>query len=569
MASENNFMLKYHQALSQGIEEVWQDESFSDIVIKIGTKSYNCHRLVLASLSAYFNAMFRSGMKETVDGSADLQNIEPEIFEAVLKFMYSGCNVITQENVERLLEAAVMLQISCLQEQCESYLKNQIGPDNCLGIWQLASNLSCASLKKKTWTYILEFFPAILNTEEYSQISADDLIEIINDNDLNTSSEEAVCNAVLKWVEIDPQNRGKSLGKLFHNIRFPLISVKYVKELSKNEMVKNNEECQLLLKNVYDYLTSKDSDASGTKYLSEMSRQMHYRQEEMMCVVGTRSRHPNPQATEIKCFSFRRDAEYTLAALPQEPGACFAVCKYKDDVYVSGGYHGQNLVLQFVSSDNRWQHCSPLLEGRWGHSMIEVGGNIYVIGGSTRLPQTLSSIECYDTKRNEWKLAGGLQIPVSFMPTAAIGNKIYVFGGKLQDRTLSTKVQCFDVKKRMCFVMEDMPLMASTASRVTVLDDAVYIFYRHGDIVEYKEGSSATIIGNMPHFDHYGVVPHEGQILIVGCQSNQYSTVMFNPITRDMTPYSRTVKAALCNFYCMPIVISRQHINSSDTEEQK
>lgn len=127
MAVENNFLLKYHQTLSLGIKEIWQEESFSDIVIKIGTKSYNCHKLVLASLSAYFSAMFRSGMRETVAGSVDLQNIEPEVFEAVLQFMYSGSNVITQDNVERLLEAAVMLQITCLQEQCESYLKKQIG----------------------------------------------------------------------------------------------------------------------------------------------------------------------------------------------------------------------------------------------------------------------------------------------------------------------------------------------------------------------------------------------------------------------------------------------------------
>lgn len=435
-----------------------------------------------------------------------------------------------------------------------------IGPENCIGIWNLATSLNCAELIKKSWTYILEFFPTVLTTEEFELITADDLITIINDNDLNTSSEEAVCDAVLKWVNVDPERRRGELGKLFRNVRFPLICVKYVKDLSRNELVENDKECQMLLEDVYEYLMAKNSDLSGTKYLSEMSRNCHHRQEEMMCVIGTRSRHPNPQATEIKCFSFRRDAENTLASLPTEPGACFAVCKCRGDIYVSGGYHGQNTVLQFVSSENRWQHCSPMLEARWGHSMVEVGGCIYVVGGSTRISETLCSIECYDPKLNKWKLVGGIEIPVSFMPTATIGNRIYVFGGKLADRTLSTKVQCFDIKRRMCFIIEDMPLMASTASRVAVIDDAVYIFYRHGDIVEFKIGSPAIVVGNMPHFDHYGVIPHEGQILIVGCQSNQYSTVMFNPVTREMTPYSRTVKAALCNFYCMPIIMSKQHI---------
>lgn len=437
-----------------------------------------------------------------------------------------------------------------------------LGPENCLGIWHLASSLNCSKLTKKCWTYILEFFPTLLNTEEYTQISADDLIEIINDNDLNTPSEEAVCDAVMKWMEVDPERRNPELGKLFRNVRFPLTCVKYVKELSKNEYVQNNAECQSLLNDVYGYLTTNKSSMSGTEYLSETSRNCHHRQEEMLCIIGTRSRHPNPQTTEIKCFSFRRDAEYTLSSLPAEPGACFAVCTCKHDIYISGGYHGQNTVLQFVSSDNRWQHCSPMLAGRWGHSMTAVGGKIYVLGGSTRISQTLCSIECYDPKLNKWTLVGELQIPVSFMPTAAIGNKIYVFGGKMEDRTLSTKVQCYDIKKRTCFIIEDMPLMASTASRVAIIDEAVYIFYRHGDIVEFKPGTLAIVVGNMPHFDHYGVIPHKGQILIIGCQSNQYTTVMFNPITQEMTPYNRTVKAALCNFYCMPIIMSKQHIQS-------
>ncbi|WAQ97198.1 KLHL6-like protein [Mya arenaria] len=566
---ENKFIERYLQCLSTGVREVWQDGSFSDVEVKVTGRTYSCHRIILASLSQYFQAMFRSGMKESLAGCVEIHSMEAGIFEAVLRFMYTGDNVVQRDNVESLLQAAVMLQIPSLEDICESFLKKQIGPENCLGIWRLASSLNCFSLAKKCWTYILEFFSAVLISDEFHQISADNLIEIINDDDLNTPSEEAVCDAVLKWVDFDPNNRRQELGKLFRNVRFPLICVKYVKELRKKDIVLGSEECNDMLKDVFLYLTSESDDPESElpNYLSEMSRKCHHRQEEMMCIVGTRSRHPNPQATEIKCFSFRRDAEYSLAALPEEPGACFGITKCRDDVYVSGGYHGGDLVLKYKSSDNRWQHCTPMLEGRWGHSMVEVNGCIYAIGGSTRVPQTLSSIECYDPKLNQWKIVGGLVIPVSFMPTAAIGNRIYIFGGKMMDRTLSTKLQCFDTVTKHCFILDEMPLVSSTASRVAVIENTVYIFYRHGDIMEFKEGGRTTVVGNMPHFDHYGVVPQEGQILIVGCQSNQYSTVMFNPSTREMAPYCRTVKAALCNFYCLPITMSRQHM-SSNTDQQ-
>ena len=564
VSMENNFTTKYLQILSQGIEEIWLDQSFTDVVVSIDGKTYNCHKMILSSLSQYFWAMFRSGMRESIGGLVELQNIDCETFETILRFMYTGCATINMDNVELLLEAAVMLQVKCLQEQCEVFLKKNIGPENCLGIWRLASGLNCEKLAKKSWTYILEFFSSVSELEEFGHLSLDDLIAVINDNDLNTSSEVAVCEAVMKWVEADPSNRQKDLKKLFQFIRFPMISCEYIQNLNQHRLVAECEECRNILERMLVYLTSKDAD--GLNGIKGLSRQFHHRQEEMMCVVGTRSRHPNPQMTEIKCFSFRRDAAYNLAALPSEPGACFAVTKLDDDVYVSGGYHGQTLLLRFVSSENKWQYCSPMLEGRWGHSMVSVDGKLFILGGSTRISETLSSVECYDPETNTCELFGGLQLPVSFMPTATIGHRIYIFGGKLQDRTLSTKIQCFDTRQRCCYILDDMPLVSSTASRVAVIENSVYIFYRHGDIMEYREGASATVVGNMPHFDHFGVVPHQGQILIVGSQSNQYSTVLYNPSTREMSPFVRTVKANLCNFYCLPVVMSRQYIKTDQTE---
>ena len=561
---ENNFTTKYHQILSQGIEEIWLDQCFTDVVVSIDGKTYNCHKMILSSLSQYFWAMFRSGMRESIGGLVELQNIDCETFETILRFMYTGCATINTDNVESLLEATVMLQVKCLQEQCEAFLKKNIKPENCLGIWRLASGLNCEKLAKKSWTYILEFFSSVSELEEFGHLSLDDLIAIINDNDLNTSSEEAVCEAVIRWVEADSSNRQTDLKKLFQYIRFPMIGCEYIQNLSQHALVVGSEECRDILEKMLVFHAEKDTD--GIVRIEGLSRQFHHRQEEMMCVVGTRSRHPNPQMTEIKCFSFRRDAAYNLAALPSEPGACFAVCKLDDDVYVSGGYHGQTLLLQFVSLANKWQYCSPMLEGRWGHSMVSFDGKLFILGGSTRISETLSSVECYNPKTNTCEPYGSLQLPVSFMPTATIGHKIYIFGGKLQDRTLSTKIQCFDTKQRCCYILGEMPLVSSTASRVAVIENAVYIFYRHGDIMEYREGATATVVSNMPHFDHFGVVPHQGQVLIVGSQSNQYSTVLFNPATREMSPFVRTVKANLCNFYCLPVVMSRQHIKTEQAE---
>ena len=77
-------------------------------------------------------------MRESVACSVDLQGLEPKVFDDVLQFIYTGSTQIASDTVESLLEAAVMLQIRCLQDKCESFLKKQIGMCLCSGrngIW--------------------------------------------------------------------------------------------------------------------------------------------------------------------------------------------------------------------------------------------------------------------------------------------------------------------------------------------------------------------------------------------------------------------------------------------------
>jgi len=44
----------YLSALSQGVEEAWRAGDFTDVEVHVGDKTFNCHRIVLSSLSHYF-----------------------------------------------------------------------------------------------------------------------------------------------------------------------------------------------------------------------------------------------------------------------------------------------------------------------------------------------------------------------------------------------------------------------------------------------------------------------------------------------------------------------------------
>ncbi|KAK3580709.1 hypothetical protein CHS0354_005713 [Potamilus streckersoni] len=562
---DSSFRIKYLQSLSQGIAEIHHNKRYTDVIISVDETKFECHKLILGAMSHYFNAMFSTQMNESRDEVITIQNVDKDTFKTLLKYIYTGDDLITMENVQNLLRVANMLQVECLQEHCENFLNKILSAENCLSIWKMASAIGCLKLVRKTWNYILENFVIIMEFDEFDSLDVNDIISLIRDNDLNTSSEEVVYDAVIKWIQANPEERKSQIDNLLTHIRFPFISTKYINEHKDIKILTNSMYFQELMKDFPIRTNENDSNLINSRIFQP--HQYQHRQEQVLCIVGIRSRHPNPQQTELKCFSYRRDSEYVMAKLPVEPGACFAVCCTKEDVYLSGGYHGQTLFLHYNGITNTWQQCEGLKEGRWGHDMVLLNGNVYSIGGSSRSSQTLSSIECYTPQNNHNEIVGNLSLPVSFMASAAIKNKIFIFGGMLQDRTFSQNIQCFDIENRTCKIVGSMPEMTTSASRVVVIENAVYIFYRGSDIMMYTEESGLTKVGTMPEFDHYGVVHHNGLILIVGCRNNQYSSLAFNPVSRKITEYIQTFKAAMCGYHCMNLVISKQHMKSAESDD--
>lgn len=549
---EESYRQKYVDSLVKGVEGMWLKQRYTDVVIRVGDRAYGAHRFLLGAMSNYFKDLFIQQQGDTVT----ISDIDSGTFETLLRYIYTGKTDAIRENTEKVLAGAVRLQIPCLQELCEDLLAVRLTVDTCVSMYKLASALGCGSLTKKCWGYLLEFFENVVRCEEFMSLSVDDLISIINDDDLNTSSEEVVCDAVLSWISADPATRGQYLEKLFGFVRFPMVNAAYLEQLGKNPIVQQSEAGQRILKSFSNYLNT------GMTTTTVNPRQFHHRTEEMICVVGTRSRHPNPETTEIKCFSFNKDAEYKLASIPEEPGACYAVCCNNNDVYLSGGYLGQKRIMRYVSTENKWQACADMAEGRWGHSMAAVAGNVYVIGGSKKIPELIASIEQYNPSTDTTSVVGCLEIPVSFAAVTSLGNKIYIIGGKLENRNICRKIQCFDTVTKSCKVVADMPRVDSTIGRAVVVGEAIYVFYNQGEVVMYEEGGEPEVVASGVAFDHFGVVVHNGQVVIDGSYGNQSSTVVFDPVSREIEPFSRPVKVALCNFYCMPIVMSRNILQS-------
>jgi speckle-type POZ protein len=107
---------------------------FSDVIFNIGTRQFPAHKSILASRSEVFEAMFTHSTKEKLTNRIDIEDIEPEVFQELLHFIYTGrLSTTTMDTLAvGLLIAADKYLLIVLKNECENYLLRKMSPENCV-----------------------------------------------------------------------------------------------------------------------------------------------------------------------------------------------------------------------------------------------------------------------------------------------------------------------------------------------------------------------------------------------------------------------------------------------------
>lgn len=90
MVSESEMLQDFTKLYS----ETCIDDDFHDIVIKVGKREFAAHKYILVSRSDFFRKQLSSDFKIS---TLNMENMKPEAFEQVLKFVYTNrCDFLTQ-----------------------------------------------------------------------------------------------------------------------------------------------------------------------------------------------------------------------------------------------------------------------------------------------------------------------------------------------------------------------------------------------------------------------------------------------------------------------------------------
>ncbi|CAD6199594.1 unnamed protein product [Caenorhabditis auriculariae] len=502
------------------LNDLRQQDVLTDVVLVVAEQRINAHRLVLAACSGYFHGMFTSRMVECHSREVQIHEVDPQTMESIVGFCYTGELEITELNVQNILAAACLLQLSEVQTACCEYLKKQLDPSNCLGIRAFADTLACRELMSSADNYTLKNFSSVVGTEEFLMLPVDLLMEIIASDKLNATSEEMVFSAVMQWVRADMASRKKYLSELLQHVRLPLCTAKFlVSTVSEDILVKSDAASRDLVDEAKNYLLLpvERPNMQGPRTRPRKPLKLG----EILFAVGgwcsgdaiaSIERHdPNRQIPVWTCvapMSKRRcgvgvavlgnllyaigghDGQSYLNSIERydpvtdqwsSDVAPTATCRTSVGVaalngflYAVGGQDGDScldVVERYDPHRNEWTKVARMGTRRLGVSVSVLDRCLYAVGGSNG-PSPLSTVERYDPRVGKWEEIRPMLTRRKHLGTAVFDGHIYAVGGRDTTTELNT------VEKYNAAMNEWTPVIAMNARRsgvgVAVVDEKLY-----------------------------------------------------------------------------------------------
>jgi hypothetical protein len=109
----------------------------------------------------------------------ELKGLSAHTMELILNCIYTDQVEFSTENVQEILPAASLLQLSDIQTAGADFLESQLDPTNSLGIKQFADAHGCIQLKKAAQEYVYEHFSQVVQNEEFLNLKFNELEDLI------------------------------------------------------------------------------------------------------------------------------------------------------------------------------------------------------------------------------------------------------------------------------------------------------------------------------------------------------------------------------------------------------
>ncbi|XP_055375391.1 uncharacterized protein LOC129608092 [Condylostylus longicornis] len=439
---------KISDELLIGLTRLREEQMFFDVTIIAGTKKLRAHKIILCAASPYFNAMFTGSFVENNHSEVTLQDVDEEMVELLINYMYSGQLPFDSDNVDRVLLTAQFLQVDSAVHLCLTHIKEKTSVKNCLNLICFAGKHSLKNLCDALIEFIAKNFDKLFNSEDFCKINFLEFKRLFSDKRITSYPPDVILSTIARWVSHDYDVRIKHLDELLENLnpqhitREILESSSLLKKLKKLDLTKWCNK-----RPPVDVTVLTNWDVAVFKYPGNFTPDL---------------------------YKLNSQAHADLESLPRE---------FFDGSYASYGgaiYHtGGCLSKRPVSNEtqclsiykNAWKNFVNLNTSRAYHRNCIVDANLYSIGGTDGGYSAFTSCEYIDLVLAQSITIKDLNKPRETMGLTAHNNVIYAIGGKNRGRCKYRCAERYDPRIGNWEILKSYSYESGISSCATIGED--------------------------------------------------------------------------------------------------
>ncbi|KAL8522976.1 hypothetical protein ACS0TY_013075 [Phlomoides rotata] len=151
-------------------EQYVNNPTLSDVTFLVEGRRFYAHRICLLASSDAFRAMFDGGYREKDAKDIEIPNIKWDVFELMMRYIYTGSVDVNLDIAQDLLRAADQYLLEGLKRLCEYTIAQDISVENVSLMFELSEAFNAVSLRNACILYILEKYDKLSIMPWYSQL---------------------------------------------------------------------------------------------------------------------------------------------------------------------------------------------------------------------------------------------------------------------------------------------------------------------------------------------------------------------------------------------------------------
>lgn len=512
--------------IHQGLFEMWQNDMCTDFEIEVDRKIFRCHKIVLASVSDYFKAMFSSGMREMEQNKVTFDDVNVETFETLLNIIYCNKEAETplqnrsEDEISELFNLCERLQIQFLKDICLKYFRENMSIGNCLTRWKTSRNLLSDELCDMAFDFILDNFEHLVSEQMPVLLSLDinDVLTILEDEGLVLKNEDTAWFFIKGWIDVDRKERSVHFLSLLKECCLTQITrALLVEEIPFDPLVRYDDVASSMVQEAVKF--KKNPGLYGN--LDLKFRSCYGKEQSLVLLVKepkVGDLRIRSGSTTVRSWSPCERKWAELPALP-ETGENLVCCVHGNSLFVSDDaceFGGS--VFEYDGHKHTWKSIPELPFPLQGHTMSAINGYILVLGGQTQFEANVTVLQYTIDKRtnaDSWTMEGVIIVPVVNASSVAVRDKVYLFGGVIERMPVDC-VQMFDTTTKTGTIFCHLPKPCRW-SRVVARGQSVSMVTSDGDVVNISlETANCEVVATFPDFlyTNFGMDVH-GNVLVV------------------------------------------------------